>query len=66
MIAEKEYWIARDMDGSLYIYCAPPQRCSSCYAPSQAIEYMQIDNRLFPEITWDGGARKVKLTLELV
>ena len=67
MKAEKEYWLARDMDGSLHIYGAPPERILfPCCFTSCNNEFMQIDGDLFPEVTWEGGPKKVKLTFESI
>ena len=64
MKVEKEFWIARDCDKSLYIYGEYPEKSSFMYKIYSG-NFLRIDSHLFPEVTWDNGPRKIKLTLEL-
>ena len=60
-----ELWIARDKDGSLYLFTAKPIRCNDIFS---------LDGRLstnccafafeaFPEVTWENSPKKVTIEL---
>lgn len=44
-------WVARDYDGSLYMYSDKPQKMKdNWYAKN--VGYMKLENSLFPEVQW--------------
>ena len=63
-MVEIEAWVARDDDGSLYMYTAKPKKRSyNWYAPK--VGYVKLDDSLFPEVKWsDEEPTKVKLIIE--
>ena len=47
-----EAWVARDYDGSLYMYTAKPKKMKdNWYAPK--VGYMKLDDSLFSEVKWE-------------
>ena len=60
---EIEAWVARDYDGSLYIYTAKPEKKSDFWhAPGAG--YMKLDDSLFPELKWsDEEPKEIKLSI---
>lgn len=61
-----EGWVARDMDGGLFLYPFKPYRKSAWFAIPKDEEYnaaMQIDKSLFPSVTWQSEPKKVKIEL---
>ena len=45
-------WVARDYDGSLYMYTAKPKKMKdNWYAPK--VGYMKLDDSLFSEVKWE-------------
>ena len=68
-------WIARDKDGELNLFTHKPHRCtndgfdnSSWDCPdmpeegeSEVINYMEIDDTLFPELTWEDDNMEFEL-----
>lgn len=61
----KEMWLARDKDGSLYLFIGgKPNKYSCTWQNSMAKEIVMIDNSLFPEVQWsDEEPIKVKLVI---
>ena len=57
-------WVARDEDGSLYMYTDKPRkRRYKWYAPK--VGYVKLDDSLFPEVQWsDEEPTKVKLIID--
>ena len=57
-------WVARDEDGSLYMYTDKPRkRRYNWYAPK--VGYVKLDDSLFPEVQWsDEEPTKVKLIID--
>ena len=55
-------WVARDYDGSLYMYPdKPKKRSGKWYAPNG---FMGLDDSLFPEVQWsDGGPKEIELSI---
>ena len=49
----KSIWIARDKDGSLYLYEGKPYRKGYVWMYRYEHEPYEIDNDWFPEITWE-------------
>ena len=58
-------WVARDDDGSLYMYTAKPKKKSNFWhAPK--VGYVKLDDSLFPEVKWsDDEPTKVKLLIDI-
>ena len=56
-------WVARDYDGSLYMYSDQPKKMrDSWYAPK--VGYMKLDDSLFPEVQWsDEEPKEIKLSI---
>lgn len=45
-------WVARDYDGSLYMFPDKPKKMSDYwYAPE--VGYMKLNDSLFPEVKWE-------------
>ena len=63
-MVEIEAWVARDKDGSLYMYTDKPKKKSEFWhAPK--VGYVKLDDSLFPEVKWsDDEPTKVKLVIE--
>lgn len=64
-----EGWVARDMDGGLFLYPFKPYRKSAWFAIPKDEEYnaaMQIDKSLFPSVTWQSEPKKVRIELTLI
>lgn len=60
---EKEYYIARDLDGSLYLYDEEPEKRKHHFYPKNENETYTIDDDLFPTVTFYNSPQKVKLEL---
>ena len=57
-------WVARDYDGSLYMYSDKPKKMSDFWH-AQRVGYMKLDDSLFPELQWsDEEPTKVKLIID--
>lgn len=56
-------WVARDYDGSLYMFPDRPKKMSDYwYAPE--VGYMKLDDSLFPEVQWeDEEPKEIKLSI---
>ena len=56
-------WVARDYDGSLYMYTAKPKKTSDFWhAPG--VGYMKLDDSLFPEVQWsDEDPKEIRLSI---
>ena len=61
---EIEAWVARDKDGSLYMYTDKPKKKSEFWhAPK--VGYVKLDDSLFPEVKWsDEEPTKVKIIID--
>ena len=58
-----EAWVARDENGSLYMYTAKPKKMSDFWH-AQGAGYMKLDDSLFPEVQWsDEEPKKIKLSI---
>ena len=55
-------WVARDEDGSLFLFLFKPQRGNSEWLCGADCWY-QIDGSLFPEVTWQSKPIEVELTI---
>ena len=58
-----EAWVARDYDGSLYMYTAKPKKMrDNWYA--EKVGYVKLDDRLFHDVQWsDEEPKKIKLSI---
>ena len=58
-----EAWVARDENGSLYMYTAKPKKLiDSWYADK--VGYVKLDDSLFPEVQWsDGEPKEIRLSI---
>ena len=61
---ETEAWVARDYNGSLYIYTEKPQKLLETWFV-RGLGFMKISDLLFQEVKWsDEEPTKVKLVIE--
>ena len=56
-------YIARDKDGALYLYDNMPNKRSEHFLPYTGYEYIPLDDRLFPEVTFENSPQEVELKL---
>lgn len=59
-----ELWIARDKNNELYLYLLEPKRGEGKFVVStQSIvgQFIEIDQKLFPDITFENSPQKVKM-----
>ena len=60
---EIEAWVARDYDGSLYMYTAKPEKKRDFWHAPEA-GYMKLDDSLFPELKWsDEEPKGIELSI---
>ena len=58
-----EAWVARDENGSLYMYTAKPQKKRD-YWHAAGVGYMKLDDSLFHEVQWsDEEPKEIKLSI---
>ena len=56
-------WVARDEDGSLYMYTAQPKKKRDFWHAPE-VGYVKLDDSLFPEVQWsDEEANGIELTI---
>ena len=55
------FWIARNTDGLLYLYNKKPVKSSYGYHTGNTNDAFCIDDTLFPNITYEGGPRRIIL-----
>lgn len=61
---EIEAWLARDYNGSLYIYTEKPQKLLDTWFVSGLV-LLKISDILFPEVKWsDEEPTKVKIVID--
>ena len=59
-----EAWVARDYDGSLYMYTAKPKKMRDNWYADK-VGYVKLDDSLFPEVQWsDGEPKEIRLTIK--
>ena len=57
-------WVARDEDGSLYMYSDKPKK-KSVFWHAPKVGYMLLDDSLFPEVQWsDEEPTEVTFTIK--
>lgn len=54
-------WVARDGDGSLWIYTAKPVKDCGMFSCSASGDCIPIGDSVYPEITYENSPIKVKL-----
>lgn len=55
-------WIARDKDGWLHLFSSKPERVRTHFGDCYTDKW-EIDERQFPEITWENSPQEVELKL---
>ena len=59
-----EAWVARDENGSLYMYTAKPQKRRDSWNAAGDC-FMKLDDSLFPEVQWsDEEPKEIRLSME--
>lgn len=56
-------YIARDEDGTLYLYDNVPEKRNGYFMTSRGYDYIALDDRLFPEVTFNNSPQEVGLKL---
>lgn len=61
----KEYWVARDRNGKLYLIKQEyaPKRIGDIFSIDNADDFYRVDEDLFPEVTWENSPKKIKIEL---
>ena len=54
-------WVARDEDNSLWIYTTKPVKSSGMFHLGPTGDMFQVDDSVYPEITYENSPIKVKL-----
>ena len=58
-----EAWVARDYDGSLYMYTDKPKKLIDFWHAA-GVGYMKLDDSLFPQVQWsDKKPKEIKLSI---
>ena len=58
-----EAWVARDYDGSLYMYSDKPKKLIDFWHAA-GVGYMKLDDSLFPEVQWsDEEPKEIRLSI---
>ena len=56
-------WVARDYDGSLYMYTAKPKKTSDFWHAG-GVGFMKLDDSLFTDVQWsDEEPKEIKLSI---
>ena len=61
-------WIARDFDGSLWVYKDKPKKKAHYFCPFtesdlEGPDYGRLPHKLFPEVTFENSPKEVELKL---
>lgn len=56
-------WIARDMDGLLYLYDNMPDKRSEYFLPYAGYNGILLDDEMFSEVTFENSPQEVELKL---
>lgn len=56
-------WVARDEDGTLWIYDGKPREAFGMFHCGSIGDLLQIDGSAYPDITYENSPVKVKLML---
>ncbi len=62
MINQTEWWLARDVDGELYLFFAKPTKGETIFSTEDNWGYANLRKEMFPEVTWDNSPVKVTLS----
>ena len=58
-------WVARDENGMLFLYLAPPRKYQSKWRPNIRADYLGINRELFPEVKWeDEEPTEISITIK--
>lgn len=57
-------WIARDEDGSLYIYKGKPSRYNGFFDNDINYSSISLNSDLFPEVTWENSPQEIEIILK--
>lgn len=61
---EIEAWVARDYDGSLYMYTYKPKKTRDSWYAGK-FGYVKLDDSLFPKLKWsDEEPKEIKLSMK--
>ena len=62
-MVEIEAWLARDENGSLYMYSDKPKKMRDSWYASK-VGYMKLNDSLFSEVQWsDGEPKEIRLSI---
>ena len=56
-----DFWLARDKDGSLFLYDEEPMRSTDMFTISKQGNYMPISQEKYTNVTWENSPIKLKL-----
>ena len=64
-----KFYVARDENGDLFLYNHLPKRAGNLFTVDRntmpyelvTVNAMQIDSKMFPEVTWETGAMEVEI-----
>lgn len=57
-------WIARDLDGLLYLYDNIPEKHSEFFVSYNGYNEIRLDDRMFSELTFENSPQEIKLVSE--
>ena len=62
---ELKAWVARDKNGRLFLYLAPPLKSQREWLPNIRFNLVELSRESFPEVKWtDDEPTKVKLVID--
>jgi hypothetical protein len=66
-LEEAHMYLARDINGDLYLFNELPHRGNECWWAESGIDgtYLKLDKALYPEVTWDREPLPVELIRSL-
>lgn len=56
-------WVARDKAGSLFLYDALPILRGNWYYAQRGHDSYALDERLFPEVTFENSPKRIEMKL---
>ena len=57
-------WIARDLGGELVLYDRKPYKKDNYWGCDDKCDFMPMNDRLFPEVTFDNSPQEVELVIK--
>lgn len=57
-------WVARDVDGNLFMYCTKPERDENLQAWIGRCADFDLRNSLFPDLTWSDNPQEVEIIIK--